>query len=154
MCEWVSLTMTGNDWIKFGTGSCRRPPNEFPNGKRLLYLSLVDLHSLFECQPLLHLLHIPKDWGILFGISQEENIISIGPPYLQSLFKYSCLPQLKNLTFLFSLKILEITSNIINVRSNISHVSNPFIYWCWFSLGRPNHSFALWISIFKSQRFD
>lgn len=40
---------------------------------------------------------------------------------------------------------------IINLRSSITHISNPSLCWCWACLWRSNQCFAFWISMFKSQ---
>ena len=52
-CNW-------NDWATFGFGACERSLKGFPNVIGLPCLSVVDMHSLPQCWPLLHLLHVPE----------------------------------------------------------------------------------------------
>lgn len=40
----------------------------FVSWQGIAHLSIVTLHSLVKCQPLLHLLHIPKGIGSLLGL--------------------------------------------------------------------------------------
>lgn len=70
---------------------------------------LVDQHSLLQCQPLPHLLHIPEGWNLLFGLFLEKKIGSRSAlPKIH--FKWPCLPQLTHLPFKFFLIPLEIAS--------------------------------------------
>ena len=82
----MSSTVTWNNWATFGLGACERSLKEFPDGIRVPCLSFVHLHSLVQCRPLPHLLHIPECWVFLFFPFPEE-ILFLGIPCLQSLLR-------------------------------------------------------------------
>ena len=105
----MSSKVTGNGWSAFDLEACERPFRDFPYGIGLPCLSVVDLHSLVQCCPLPHLLHVPEGWGLLF-LPFPDEILFLEIPCLQSLFRCSNLPELKHLAGCCPLIALEITS--------------------------------------------
>lgn len=75
--------------------------------KKLLF-PLVHLHSLVQCQSLLHLLHTPEGRDLLFELSLEKKIVSRNAlPIIPS--EMTLLATARHLTVYLFLKHLEIT---------------------------------------------
>lgn len=120
-------------------GPSRAPTSkEFPDGKGLPHLSLVDLHPLVQCRPLPYLLHNPECWGLLLWVIPRIGIISWNVlSTVSSQMAYST--TIKAFGILISPHIFEDgfsypNLNVIIKICNIGCVQNPFIHWYWSDL--------------------
>lgn len=74
-----------------------RGPSRYCQWQTLPCLSLVNLHSLVQCQALFYRLHTPEVKGLLFGL---EEALFLGMPCLQFLFRCATIKTLDILIFL------------------------------------------------------
>lgn len=131
--------MIGNDWATFNTGLWKRPPKWFPYVKGFPCLSLFDLHSLVQCWSLLHLLHKPESWGLLFGLF----LYDFSKNFLSTIsFKVCWYIEIKTFCTLMSLQAFEnylFCLSLITIvkRLNTDFLLDPFIYGCSSDLKGP-----------------
>ena len=90
---WLFSLLTWNGRCEFDIGAWGKPSRVFTN-KGLSCLSLVDHHSLVQCQLLSYPLHIPNG----------SDLSELAWLLLQSLLKWPCLPPAKTFDSLASFK--------------------------------------------------
>lgn len=73
---WISPMLIGNNWTKFDSGTCGRPPKAFPKWQRVTLP--VSCCSVFISSMLAFATPsaYSKRWGLLFGLFLEKNIVS------------------------------------------------------------------------------